>query len=120
MEKTGGVFNTCGKTLWKSREIGGLTGFWGVEKWKSLWKTSGESGTTIFGKSLKREKRENTENVLTAENEPDLVGLTDKKRGTGEEHDPGVVNHASIRLVPAVSVYAAEGNLYREIPKENQ
>jgi len=59
-----------------------------VEKWKSLWKTPGESGTTIFGKSLKREKRENTENILTAENEPDLVGLTDKKEARARSMTP--------------------------------
>ena len=90
-----------------------------MEKWKTLWKTIGNSTGLVFDKNLKIEKREMFENVLTAENGGDLCGLR-KKRGTGEEHDPGVVNHASFRLVPAVSVYAAAGILCREVEKKNQ
>ncbi len=67
----------------------------GVEKWKSLWKTIGNFMGLIFDKNLKIEKWEMFKNVLTAENGSDLYGLQNKKRGTCEEHDPGVVNHAS-------------------------
>ena len=91
-----------------------------MEKWKSLWKTTGNSTGLVFDKNLKIEKQEMFENVLTAENGSDLCGLQNRKRGTGEEHDPGVVNHASFKLVPAVSVYAAAGNLCRGGRKKNQ